>query len=235
VVLASGQPEAQSCAAYDPDHNEIIYYYMGSIYRYDRSTGFLITTTAITGLPVPATSLNSTGVGYTGCAGHEYVVFDYVDLQALFIDRSTMAYVSACQLPVGAPPRSYLGMTYANGFIWLFNETGVPLAWHGYRIAGSTQGIDDPIASDFGLAPNPASEELIITLPRTIDDAILDVIDATGRVVLTQRLNGGSATATVDIRGLREGAYHARLNSGERCGRRTSSLRAEPRLRPASA
>src|SRR6185295_11468491 len=71
LFVGQNQPDAQSCGDYDYDADEIIYYFNGSIYRYDRSTDAFVGSYALTGVPVPLYDLNATSVIYTGCCGNE--------------------------------------------------------------------------------------------------------------------------------------------------------------------
>lgn len=128
-LLPANQPNAQSCGDYDWNADEIIYYYSGSIYRYSRATNALIATTAISGLPVPTGNLNWTSVVYTGCVGREIGVFDYVNRRLLFINKATMTYVDASQLPASAPNPSGFRISWANDLLWVFDGT----TWFSYQ------------------------------------------------------------------------------------------------------
>ena len=210
VELASAQPQEQACGALDAGANEIVYYFAGSLYRYSRASGLLLGSTPITGLPVPTASINTTSIAYIGCAGYEYGIYDFTNRRLLFIDRATGAYSGFCQLPSDAPARSYLGMAYANDRLWLF-ELG---AWHGYAIGNGGVGLNDTgMIGAFSLGPNPASDDLYVTLEGSVGSTTIDVIDALGREVLSLPWNGAWGRAHVDVSGLREGMYHLRLRS----------------------
>jgi hypothetical protein len=122
-------PNSQSSGAYDPVNNHVLYYNGGSLYKYDRATGALVTSMAITGLP--AGSINTYGIIYTGIPGQEVGVYDYTNLAVRFINFTTGAYVSSCQLPVGAPNGSGFRFSYANNRVFLYNGSG---SWFGYKI-----------------------------------------------------------------------------------------------------
>ena len=115
-------PDSQSSANYDSNTDEILYYFNGSIYRYDRATHNLITTSVITGLPVPISNLNSNSVAYTGVIGFEIGVYDYINKAFHFINKTTGAYVMTCQLPATAPAAATFKMGFANGRLWLYNQ-----------------------------------------------------------------------------------------------------------------
>jgi hypothetical protein len=126
------QPDSQSQADYDYDLDEVIYYHNNSIYRTSRTTGALIgSPIGITGLP--ANTLNSTFVGYTGIPGEEVLIYDYSNKAVYFVDKTTGVYAHSVQLPSSAPGQSYLNTSYANSHIWISDGT----LWHSYKIAGS--------------------------------------------------------------------------------------------------
>lgn len=211
VLLAGPQPDAQACATFDPDANEIIYYFNGSVYQYSGATNTAIGSFVITGLPVPVTAINSTGLAYTGCPGHEYGIYDYTNQRLLFIDKATGAYNGYCQLPITAPLRDYMGTAYANGMFWLFDDAD--FSWHGYNIVATNVGLAEAsIIPSISLAPNPASDELTISATGAVDHGSVDIFDATGRIVLSTLLSSGSTR--IDVSGLFSGTYHARLVAG---------------------
>ncbi|MEO8068379.1 MAG: T9SS type A sorting domain-containing protein [Flavobacteriales bacterium] len=211
VLLSGPQPDAQACAAFDSDANEIVYYFSGSIYRYSGATNTALGSFVITGLPVPTTSINSTGIAYTGCPGHEYGIYNFVDQRLLFIDKATGAYSGACQLPITAPLRDYMGTAFANDMFWVFDDAD--FSWHGYNIVATNVGLEESSAlASIVLAPNPASDELTVSATGSLDNGSLDIFDATGRLVLSTMLSKGSLR--IDVSGLSNGTYHARLLAG---------------------
>lgn len=127
------QPNDQSQADYDYDLDEVIYFNDNTIYRTSRSTGELIGNTAITGLP--DNTVNSTFVGYTGIAGKEILIYDYINKMVYFVDKTTGNYSSSIQLPDSAPGQEFLNTSYANGHIWISDGT----LWHSFRIAGNSE------------------------------------------------------------------------------------------------
>lgn len=139
IILPSGQPTVQSQGDYDWDSDEIIYYSSGNIYRYSHTTGALISSYPITGLPVASSNLSSETIGYTGCPGQEIVVYDIVNQAAYTIDKSTGAYVGTSDMPPGAfAPGAWYNVSYANGQIFIRSGTN----WYGYRIFPACNSID---------------------------------------------------------------------------------------------
>ncbi|MGC9352596.1 MAG: HYR domain-containing protein, partial [Mariniphaga sp.] len=129
---SNDQPNPQSQADYDYDLDEVIYYYDGSIYRTSRTTGsFIGGAIPVTGLP--ANTLNSTFVGYTGVPGGEVLIYDYINKAVYFVDKTTGVYSHSVQLPASAPGQSTLNTSYANGHIWISDGT----LWHSYKILES--------------------------------------------------------------------------------------------------
>lgn len=130
------QPDVQSEADYDYDADEVLYYYNGSVYRTSRTTGGLLGSYVITGLP--AITLNWTFVGYTGFPGAEIMVYDYDNKIVYLVDKTTGVYSKSVQLPGDAPGQSYLNTSYSNGHIWI-NNAGYddPGEWVSYKILDS--------------------------------------------------------------------------------------------------
>ncbi len=133
IVSGSG-PDAQSCGDYDWVDDEVLYYYNGSIYRYDRATHTLINSVAITGLPSGATTtnLNSNTAAYTNIAGMEAGVYDHVNKAFYFINKTTGAYVAKSQLPMTAPAAASFQMGFENNRLWLYNTT--TSQWEAYLV-----------------------------------------------------------------------------------------------------
>src|SRR5690606_29233404 len=97
-----------------------------------RATGALIgSAIPITGLP--ANTLNSTFVGYTGIPGEEVLIYDYSNKAVYFVDKTTGVYSHSVQLPVSAPGQNFFNASYSNGHIWISDGT----LWHSYKILES--------------------------------------------------------------------------------------------------
>lgn len=67
-----------------------------------------------------------------------------------------------------------------------------------------------------GLFPNPASAKLNVSVDAPAkDNVILQLMDATGRVVSTKNasVEGGSTTLEVNVAGLQNGSYFVKINS----------------------
>ena len=130
TIVTGSAPDAQSCGDYDWVDDEVLYYYNGSAYRYDRSTHTVISSVAITGLPVPIANLNNNTAAYTNIPGMEFGVYDGVTKSFYFINKLTGAYVATCQLPATAPTAASFQMGFENGYLWLYNTT--TSQWEGY-------------------------------------------------------------------------------------------------------
>lgn len=135
LLASATMPDPQSVGAGDITNNRIIYYSLGSIYKYNRATGAFVSSVLITGLPVLITNLNSYSIIYTGIPGSEVGLYDFVLKRVYFINYNTGAYVSTCNLPVGAPNPSSYGVSFANNRIFLF-DAGLN-AWIGYQIVNA--------------------------------------------------------------------------------------------------
>lgn len=129
-LLSGTMPNSQSCGAYDPSADQVLYYNGGTIYKHSRSTGLQASTVAVTGLPAGNISIYS--LGYTGVAGSEVCLYDYTNQSVRFVNYNTGAYVSSCQLPPSAPTPGSYRMGYANNRIFLYDQPA--LAWYGYKV-----------------------------------------------------------------------------------------------------
>ncbi len=129
VIFSANQPFSQSCGKLDYIDNELIYYFNGRIYRKDRVTNATIGNFIITGLPVPASNLEYF-IGYTGCIGKEFVVYDYVNKALYYINKTTGAYVTTTYMPSSVPSVSWYNMSYANEQVFFRSGT----TWSGYRV-----------------------------------------------------------------------------------------------------
>ena len=202
AIFVAAQPDAQSVAAFDPDANEIIYYFNNAIYRYARATNTYLGTTVITGLP--AAGLNWTSIAYVGCPGHEIGIFDYTNKRLLFINKATGAYVGYCQLPAGAPARSAFGMSYSNGIFWLYDEIVIPHVWRGYEVVGGNVGVDEMTTMTLSLYPNPALNVVNVEMTGATTYRVRDML---GRTVRTGSVDAGARTFQIDVSGMGDGTY----------------------------
>ena len=70
--------------------------------------------------------------------------------------------------------------------------------------------------------PSPANDVVNIPVGAFDGAATLDVIDATGRLVMTQAIVGNRAVATLNIQALNNGLYSARLRTNAGSGKATT-------------
>lgn len=134
-VIGSTMPNSQSAGACDPVGGFIYYYNSGTLYKYNKSTNTLISSTSITGLPVSSSNLNSYHCVYTGYSGSEIGVYDYVNRKLYFLNASTAGYVSSLTLPSNAPSPSSFQMGFANNRFFLYNTT--LNQWWGYPVGNA--------------------------------------------------------------------------------------------------
>lgn len=209
VILSAAQPDAQSVGALDTDVNEIIYYFNGSIHRYDRSTNAPLATVALSGIPVNA-QLNNNTVVYLGCAGNEVGVYDHANRRLLLVNKQTGAYSGMCQLPGDAPQRSSFGMSYSNGYFWLFDVSQNPYRWRGYGVVSSTAGTDERTVQAPRCYPVPARDVLNVENARPVLGA--RVLDMLGRPVLPE-VPLSSGLTQLSVRALSPGGYVLELRT----------------------
>lgn len=155
TVLFTGmlQPDMQSIGAYDPASNEVIYYFGGLVKRYDRATGSFVASTTLSGTSL--TNVNTNTVIYTGVAGYEYGLLDWVAKKILLFNKSTGVFSGASQLPATAVTSSTFKFSYANNMVWLCNSAtatwnsfiiwDIPLPVHSLVATGYAENMDNII------------------------------------------------------------------------------------------
>ncbi len=123
------QPDVHSSGVYDPNRNEILYYYDGKVYHYNRNTGNLIGTLKLN-LP-DQNAINQTSIVYTGKNKQEIGLLNYVTKTIYLFDINTGGITKEVELPPYAPCESMFCFAYCNGYFWLFNKS--QRAWYGYN------------------------------------------------------------------------------------------------------
>ncbi|MEO0470375.1 MAG: T9SS type A sorting domain-containing protein, partial [Bacteroidota bacterium] len=211
-VLAANQPSTQSVGDYDPDANEIIYYFNGSVYRYDRATNDSIRADSILNLPVGLDSINEHSIVYVGCEDREYGIYDFENRRLLYVNKTTLAYNGFTQLPDDAPQRSDFGMSYANGLFWLYASG----KWNGYQVVGAgTTNVKEILPDDIVMYPNPASERIQLTAQSQARIKGVQIIDLYGNILRRQSFPSVKES-TVDIGDLSKGLYILKIWTADR-------------------
>lgn len=173
ILAAGGGPDAQSCADYDWVDDEVLYYYNGNIYRYTRVPHAVISSTAVTGLPVAVSNLNSNTATYTNIPGMEIGLYDYVNKTLYFINKMTGAYVASCQLPSTAPASASFQMSFENDYLWLFNTSNYQ--WEGYNVINQCSTASSITASACVSYTSPSGNNTW-----TVSDVYMDTIPNAG-------------------------------------------------------
>jgi hypothetical protein len=85
--------------------------------------------------------------------------------------------------------------------------------WDNVMYSNSTSAIENPLASEVSIYPNPAQNMLAVNLGQNIQNQNLTytVIDMTGRMVL----NGKLSQNTISINALTNGIYSLQINTNE--------------------
>ncbi len=91
----------------------------------------------------------------------------------------------------------------ASNSIWVATSTGLT------RISNITIGIAERAADRFRLVPNPASTMVEVMLDAPVANAPTEVLDASGRAVLTERVSGQRLRFDVSV--LKAGLYVMRI------------------------
>ncbi|MCB9288833.1 MAG: HYR domain-containing protein [Lewinellaceae bacterium] len=102
------------------------------MYRYAAADGTFLGSFPVTGLPVPFTSLNRNSIGYSGIAGAEIILYDYINNAVYFVDKATGAYAYTVSLPDNIPRPDNLNLGFENGYIFI-SDIGES-EWKSFRI-----------------------------------------------------------------------------------------------------
>lgn len=92
-----------------------------------------------------------------------------------------------------------------SGNIWLATSTGLT------RISNISIGVEERAAMSFKLLPNPASAYVEVMLDAPVSYALVDVRDASGRLVMQERASG--QRLRFDVSALQAGLYLMRLGN----------------------
>jgi len=86
-------------------------------------------------------------------------------------------------------------------------------AQNGSQFWDTLLGIDEFSTDQFKILQNPASDKLLLHLPRIASSITLDVFDVLGKRILTKGINGVSST--IDVSKWNSGVYLVRLSSDD--------------------
>ncbi len=132
IFYGYNQPEDQSVGAYDWTNNEVLFYSYGYIYRYDRNTGYYLSSYSLYNCPVDWANINSTTVIYTGYNHVQLGVLDYVNKKIYLFDKETGEYKHTVSLPEDANTTDLFRVSFANDHLWLYDVT--TRVWTGYKM-----------------------------------------------------------------------------------------------------
>lgn len=78
IIFKGAQPDIQSVGDFDYRDNEILYYFEGEIYRYDRQDNTFLASSTLSGAEgISPTDLNANSIAYSGCGGLEAILYQY--------------------------------------------------------------------------------------------------------------------------------------------------------------
>lgn len=178
VFTNVSQPDGQSCGVYDPLNRWVLFYNIGLLYKFDRYTNASAGTVTITGLP--STTVNSTSLIYTGCAGLEIGLYDYMQSKIYFVNEATGAYVSQCQLPPTSTSNDRFRFAFANNYVWIFDP--ISLLWQSFTVF-QPSGIAEEEKTTTNVFPNPARENVMFTFNHFLTDAEIKITDVSGKTI----------------------------------------------------
>ncbi|MCC6372185.1 MAG: T9SS type A sorting domain-containing protein [Bacteroidia bacterium] len=181
-VSSSTMPNAQSMGMAGIANNIIYYYNSGTVYRYNKTSNALISSNAISGLPVATSNLNSYGIIYTGFPGADVGVYDYINRAIYFLNSTTSAYTASCSLPTSAPNPSTFRMGFANNRFFLY-DSGTS-QWLGYPISNGPSG------------PSPTAS--VVASSASVCSGYSVTLTASGATSYTWSFGGNSSSAVVN-------------------------------------
>jgi len=177
IFSSNTQPDAQSCGVLDWNNNWILYNWGGVISAYGRYTNVLAGTTSITGLP--ASTINTTSLIYTGCPGNEIGLYDFINSRIYFIDQNSGAYTTTCQLPPTSTTNDRFRLAFVNNYLWVFNP--VSLIWESFIVFQSGVGVEENFIQSTAVYPNPVTTSVTFYFANQLQDAEVILFDVTGK------------------------------------------------------
>jgi hypothetical protein len=131
ILNGKHQPSEHSSGEFDSLTQEIVYWNEGKIIRYNRENGEEWKTMRLTNFPSSST-INSNCLIYTYMPGQEIGLLDYEKRKIYLIDNCSGVFSGEITLPTDAPAPQMFNMTFANGYVWLFDVE--KRTWNGYKI-----------------------------------------------------------------------------------------------------
>ncbi len=100
---------------------------------------------------------------------------------------------------------------------WAQIEVALANAEYGFFFGSNAARLSNPNIQKFsvGIGPNPVSDQLNVFISNQGDEVELNLIDISGRVVRTKRLEHGSNTTSFSVRNLPVGIYILETKEGE--------------------
>jgi hypothetical protein len=124
-------PNDQSQIVCNIAKGEMYAYDYGKIYTYNQKNNKLKKVMPIKNLPVDISYINPYALLYTGYKNYEFIIYDIVNYQLLFINAKGI-YQSSVKMPLDAPPIEVFRLGFGNDRIFLYD--GDYRAWYAYKI-----------------------------------------------------------------------------------------------------
>ncbi len=129
----------------------------------------------------------------------------------LFRNNSGVSYPYAIGT-VGEITNSSFGTSYYYYFYnWKIQKESMTCVSPRVEVSVSVVGIDELSSNPFGLSafPNPTNGALNVSVKSEMNNAVMTITDAVGKMVRTEKLNiAGRGTQTIDVANLEAGVYH---------------------------
>jgi hypothetical protein len=134
VIIAGGysQPSEQAVGFLDTKKKEILYLTEGIVVGYSRKDGVMTKTFLWLDIPAEYENINWTTAVFTGVPGMELGVLDFNNNKVYLFDRKHGYHTGTVNLPAGATTYEAFNFSYANGYVFLFDQDA--RKWKGYRI-----------------------------------------------------------------------------------------------------
>lgn len=135
VSLRQGQfqPDFQSVGCFDPEKKQVVFidYSCDGLGMYAYKNPKKVKQLSLDWNDVEIGNVNSTTVGYTGHAGYEFVLLDYVDGKLEFFNRKGQ-HTGSSKLPESAPLYDLFAFSFANDRAFLYDKDN--RIWYSYRV-----------------------------------------------------------------------------------------------------
>lgn len=104
-----------------------------------------------------------------------------------------------------------------SGIVHVLNSMYEPVITQMHSPCATVAGLNDKAASTFAVFPNPAVNEVSVQMKKAVTEKTdIQILDASGRVVSTAKLDQSQTLVTIPLKGLASGWYQVKIGAESR-------------------